>query len=580
MKKILGLLGLFLTVGSLSTGNAAQTNRYMIGLKQPTSGMMAPQRAQLQAEKQKLLKHLQSSQFAGRFESELSNLNAVVVKINNTTEVESLKKNAAVEFVDKEVFYFPPRPIIGSANMTNYVPQATMRGGEKTPWGIHAVKAPQAWNMSGAGVNARVLVLDTGIDKGHPSLASNFEGGQNFMEDDPQCSEKAPYPYFDNEGHGTHVAGTIAGALDQTGFTGVAPQAKISMGRVCGLVVNPFVGQCQSGCSNIAVAQGISWGVQQKVDVVSMSLGGPSASPSERRAVQAALQAGVTLVAASGNGAQDRDGSVVYDRVSYPAALPGVIAVGAIDINKQKASFSQYGPELAIVAPGVDVVSSVPRGTGMDPEVRVSVGGQNLTLVKSSTFQGSYAPSAPMVNELVPAGLGKPEDFKKVDVRGKFALVQRGEIMFADKATNAIRAGAKGLVVYNNAPGLIRGSITNDGSTLAIPVFMVEQQVGETLVKAVNMGQAARASLVVVRTDYASFDGTSMATPHVAGVIALMKSVNKSLTPAQVKEILMATALPLQPNNNNQMGAGLVDAQRAVEMSLKALRQQSNSTLR
>ncbi len=577
MKKLVGLLGLVLTAASLSVAQAAQTGRYMVGFKQPTSGMMAPQKAKILAEKQKLIQYVQSAAFAGRLESQLSNMNAVVVKVDNQDAVEALKKNAAVEFVDKEVFYFPPRPVKGSVHMPNFSARSQVVG-EKTPWGIHAVRAPEAWKMSAGGAGARVLVLDTGIDRDHPSLAANFEAGQNFMEDAARCTQPTPYPYFDQEGHGTHVAGTIAAAMDEAGFVGVAPNAKISMGRVCGMIVNPFVGQCQSGCSNIAVAQGIDWGVSQKVDVISMSLGGPSATPSERRAVQTAISSGVTLVAASGNGTQDREGNIVYDKVSYPAALNGVIAVGAIDVNKQKASFSQYGPELAIVAPGVDVVSSVPRGTGMDPEVRVAVGAQNFSLVKSSTFQGSASPTTPVVNELVPAGLGKPEDFSQIDVRGKFALVQRGEIMFAEKATNAIRAGAKGVVVYNNTPGLIRGSITADGSTLAVPVFMVEQHVGETMVKAIAGGQSVRASLVVVKTDYASFDGTSMATPHVAGVVALMKSVNKSLTPVQVKQILAETALPLQPNDKNQLGAGLVDAAKAVEMSLKTRPQNIRSS--
>lgn len=571
MKKVIGLISFLLTITFVTSGQAAQGGRYMIGLKQPTSGMMAPQKAKLQAETQKLMQYIQSSQFQGQMESQLSNINAVVVKLNSTTELEALRKNAAVEFVDKEVFFFPTQTAVKPIEMSNYSPQQSRRtrSADKTPWGIHAIRAPAAWNASGGGAGARVLVLDTGLDKDHPSIAANFEVGQNFIQDDPRCAPKLPYPFFDNEGHGTHVAGTIAGVMDQTGFTGVAPRAKVSAGRVCGNVMNPFENKCQNGCSNIAVAEGINWGVSQKVDVVNMSLGGNQATPSERRAVQVALQAGVTLVAASGNGTQDRDGSVVYDRVSYPAALAGVIAVGAIDSNKQKASFSQYGPELSIVAPGVDIMSSVPQGTGLDPEVRISLGQQGLTLVKSTTFQGSASSSVPVLGALVPAGFGKPSDFTQA-VRGKFALVQRGEIMFAEKAQNAIRAGARGLVVFNNEPGLIRGSITADGSMLPIPVFMIEQHIGQTILRAIQAGHQAHASLVVVATNYASLDGTSMASPHVAGIVALMKAANKALTPAQVKQILMGTAVPLQPNSNNQLGAGLVDAQRAVEMSARA----------
>ncbi len=545
MKNVLVLLTVLL--GSLS--QASESARYMVAFKQPTSAMMAPQKMQLQANVQKLLSHMQSPQFKGQLEAQLTRLNSVVVQINDSSEVTALRANPAVDFVDKEVFRPGPKPVLGFVNPLAYTPFASTRGaGAKTPWGIKTIRAMEAWNSSGGGKGARVLVLDTGIDKDHPAVAANFEAGKSFTNP----SVTANYPFFDDQGHGTHVAGTVAASLDNQGFSGVAPQAKLLMGRVCS----------NEGCSNIAVAQGINWGVEQKVDVVSMSLGGSFASPSERKAVAMALQAGVTIVAASGNSGESS--------VSYPAALSGVIAVGATDINNQKASFSQYGPELAVVAPGVDVMSSVPQGTGRDSEVKVSVGTQAFQVVASTTFAGSKSPMSAVTGELVEAGLGKPADFSGKNVRGKFALVQRGEIMFAEKAQNAINAGATGLVVYNNAPGLIRGAITQDGSELSIPVFMVEQTVGQALIQRMKSGQVAKASLLVVPTDYSSFDGTSMATPHVAGVIALMKAANKRLTPAQVKQILQQTATPLQPNSNNEVGAGLVDAEKAVQMALRA----------
>lgn len=555
MKKTSGfslmLVSALVLVGSLL--QAAQDVRYLVALKQPSSTMASIQRVELQKNTERLMQFVQSSQFNGQMESHLERVNGLIIKTSSAQDLEAIKSNPAVEFIDKEVFHKAPKPIAGFvATPQQFSPLRNFRSGQSTPWGIRAVRAVEAWNMSRSGLGSRVLVLDTGIDKDHPSLAPNFEAGRDFVGD----NNNVPYPYFDLGGHGTHVAGTVAAALDGSGFTGVAPQAKILMGRVCA-----------SGCSNLAIASGINWGVSQSVDVISMSLGGAFSTPSERRAIQAALNAGITVIAASGNSGEGR--------VSYPAALTGVIAVGATDINNQKASFSQYGPELAIVAPGVDVISTVPQGTGLESEVRIQVGQQSAQIVKSVTFAGSFAPAQPMINSLVPAGLGKPEDFAKVNVRGKYALVQRGEIMFAEKATNAIQAGAAGVIVYNNAPGLIRGSITSDGSTLPIPVFMIEQNVGETLVQMISSGRQARASLVVVRTDYSSFDGTSMATPHVAGVIALVKAANKSLTPAQVKQILQATATPLGPNSNNELGAGLVNAQKAVEMALRAKAQQS-----
>ncbi len=174
----------------------------------------------------------------------------------------------------------------------------------------------------------------------------------------------------------------------------------------------------------------------------------------------------------------------------------------------------------------------------------------------------------PAINVLVPAGLGKPEDFAKIDVKGKYALISRGEIKFAEKVANAIAAGADGAVIYNNAPGLIQGALTEDGSVLPIAVFMIEKTVGEEIVKKISSGKTVSATLQTIATDYSAFDGTSMATPHVAGVVALIKAANKSLTGSQVKEILKRTAQPLGPNNNNEYGSGLVNAEAAVNAAL------------
>jgi serine protease len=289
-----------------------------------------------------------------------------------------------------------------------------------------------------------------------------------------------------------------------------------------------------------------------------MSLGGMWSTPAERTAISAADKAGITVVAASGN-----DGTA---KVSYPAALPSVIAVGAIDNTLHKADFSQYGPELAVVAPGVAVVSSVPQGTGREAGVSIIVG-QKATKVNASTFQGAREILTAESNVLVNAGIGKPEEFTAA-VKGKYALIARGEIKFTDKVQNAINAGAAGVVIYNNAPGLIQGALTDGTTTLPVGVFMIEQATGLEIVKQLAAGQTVSASLQTVATDYAAFDGTSMATPHVAGVVALVKAANKSLTGAQVKAILKATATPLSPNDKNEYGSGLVNAEAAVEAAL------------
>lgn len=494
-----------------------------------------------------------------KVEDSLANVNGQVLEVSNAKAIEALKNHPEVAVVEVETFKPSPKPVNGfklvkaakawnqdvPADDSQSVPH--LNEGVATPWGIMAVHAGDAWDNAQAGKNARVLVLDTGIDPKHPALKANFEKGRNFFQsfDGPN-----PEDFIDKEGHGTHVAGTIAATYNEkTGFTGVAPLAKILMGRVCG----------DLGCSNIAVAQGINWGIEQKVDLISMSLGGPSSSSAERMAVANAEKAGVTVIAASGNGGNPQ--------VSFPAALPTVIAVGAVDSSITKTSFSQWGPELDIVAPGAAVISSVPQGTGRDSSTEITVDGQ-ATLVKSAAFSGTKLFPTAKVGDLVPAGLGKVEDFAKVNVAGKFALISRGEIAFAEKVKNALAAKAIGVVVYNNTTGLMQGALSEDGSELDVAVVMIEQTVGQKLVEQINAGKKASAAISTSASDYAMFDGTSMATPHVAGVVALIKSANKKLTPAQVRTILATTALPLSPNDQNQYGKGMVQADKAVHMAV------------
>lgn len=482
-------------------------------------------------------------------EDSLVNTSTLILNVNSEADIAKLQNNSEIETVEREIFHPLPRPmnnpLMGRA--VSGQSQAQAIPGNQTPWGITAVKAVEAWKDSNAGENARVLVLDTGIDKDHPALAANFEQGKDFTGEGG-----TPYAFIDQVGHGTHVAGTVAGVINQTtGFTGVAPKAKILMGRVCS----------EKGCSNVSISQGINWGIQVKADLITMSLGGAMSTPAERNAIKKAIAAGITVVAASGN-----DGSA---KVSYPAALTDVIAVGAVDSTLKKAEFSQYGPELAIVAPGVAVVSSVPQGTGRDAYVGMNFGSGEQQ-VASSTFQGARDPNGAESNQLVNAGLGKAEDFAGINVKGKYALISRGEIKFSEKVTNAIKAGATGVIVYNNAPGLLSGALTDDGSVLPVVVFMIEQATGQKIATALKSGQKVVATLKIVATDYSPFDGTSMATPHVAGVIALMKAANKDLTPKMVKEILRRTATPLDPNTANEYGSGMVNAELAVKEAIAA----------
>ena len=202
------------------------------------------------------------------------------------------------------------------------------------PWGIRRVNAAGSWETPrGQGAGAAVAVIDTGISKTHPDLVGQVLGGFNAL--DP----KNPDKWDDDQGHGSHVAGTIAGKRDGKGVVGVAPQAKLYAIKVLDADGN-------GGYSDVIA--GIEWAVKNKIPVANMSLGADEGSEALKRAVQAATKAGLLIVAAAGNSGGP---------VGYPASYPETIAVAASDVKDAVASFSSRGPEVDFIAPGVDVKS-------------------------------------------------------------------------------------------------------------------------------------------------------------------------------------------------------------------------------
>ncbi|MFI5347284.1 MAG: S8 family peptidase [Elusimicrobiota bacterium] len=212
---------------------------------------------------------------------------------------------------------------------------AAPKGG--APWGVARVNAPAAWS-SGQGAGVKVAVIDTGIDCTHPDLKCDFGAGTNIV--DPSAS-----PMDDNE-HGTHVSGTIAGR-GTGGPLGVAPKATL-------IPVKVLDGAGSGSLSDII--KGINWATNAGVDVINMSLGGPNGSPALQRAVDNALKSGVVVVCAAGNSGPNPD------TVGFPGGYPGVIAVAASDANDQVAKFSSRGDAVAFIAPGVDILSTIPGG--------------------------------------------------------------------------------------------------------------------------------------------------------------------------------------------------------------------------
>lgn len=227
---------------------------------------------------------------------------------------------------------------------------------QQVPWGISRINALEAAALvDESGVI--VAIIDTGIDYSHPDLAGKFVWGWSFYKGnrptDQECTPADPRPCKDGNGHGTHVAGTIAALDNSIGVVGVAPDVQLYI----------FKGLSDRGSGSYsAIAQSIIKatngpdgvpGTSDDADVISMSLGGPSGTAELENAVNYALSHGVVLVAATGN-----DGA---SSPSYPAAYPGVIKVGAVDINNNIPWWSNRGE--TILAPGVAVLSTW-RGGG------------------------------------------------------------------------------------------------------------------------------------------------------------------------------------------------------------------------
>lgn len=304
-------------------------------------------------------------------------------------------------------------------------------------WGLAKINAPAAWDRTTGSPNIVVAVIDTGVDLDHPELGPLLVPGFDMVdlganptppagfrfEGDFQGRDNVPQ---DEVGHGTHVAGTIACLSNNSrSVAGVTWQCRLMPVKVLTRIVNIADPSDVRGTGSAAdIAAGIRWAVDHGARVLNLSLGGTSDTQVERDAIAYAIARGAVVCAAMGNRG-------LGGPTSFPAAYPGVVAVGAIDATDRRANFSQVGPHIDIVGPGVDILSTV----------------------------------------------------------------------------------------------------WNDGTT--------------------------------------RMSGTSMATPHVAGVAALVLSCNSSLTGAQVADILRQTARPLRdvpadPVPNNNYGFGCVDAQAAV----------------
>jgi len=422
---------------------------------------------------------------------------------------------------------------------------------ETVPWGIPNIQADQV-SDSAAG-NMKVCIIDSGYEQTNPDLAANNATGTN---------DSGTGNWYQAGGsHGTHVAGTIAGVNNSEGVVGVLPNTNVNLH-----IVKVFNESGWGYSSDLVSA--VNTCVTNGAKVVNMSLGGPSASTSERQGLEAATAQGVLLIAASGN---DGDSSL-----SYPASYDTVMAVGAVDETGKHAEFSQFTPQVEIAAPGEAVLSTV-AGDGRLGSI--TIGGTtyaNDRVVPQTRFVnsgGNY-----VITNVDGSASGTLAScswtgsaYNCSNVSGNICLAERNdnqkgsnypEINPAKACTDA---GAAGVIVYSNSdrPGLQNPFLVDANGNVDVPSVSVNRTLGQALLS--QVGQAVSMA-VVGNQDYAYYNGTSMATPHVAGAAALAWSNNIDCTADEVRTALKATAVDLETaGRDDKTGHGLVQVKAASD---------------
>jgi subtilisin family serine protease len=421
----------------------------------------------------------------------------------------------------------PPQALAGLRNNPNIqlIEQDSPRYpmAQTVPYGVPMVQAPDLVATGADGSGIKVCIIDSGIKANHEDLSSVSMNG--YASSGQAWST-------DTCGHGTHVAGTIAAANNSLGVLGVSPGAvslhivKVFDGEACGWSYASSLIDAANRCE----AAGAK--------VINMSLGGGRANNTERNGFASLYGKGVLSIAAAGNGGNTQN--------SYPASYDSVISVAAIDSNKLVADFSQKNSQVELSAPGVSVLSTYPISGGS-----ASVGTSSYM---ASALEGS--PNAQASAGWVSGGLCDGGG----SFGGKVVLCERGDISFADKVLNAQNGGAVGVIIYNNASGGFSGTL--NGIATSIPSVSISQEDGQDIL-ANGAGKTATvdARVSTNANGYAVLDGTSMATPHVAGVAAIVWSANPAATNQQVRDALASTAEDLgSAGRDNSYGFGLVRA--------------------
>ncbi|HVS31373.1 MAG TPA: S8 family serine peptidase [Thermoanaerobaculia bacterium] len=402
---------------------------------------------------------------------------------------------------------------------------------QEVPYGIPMVQADLL--SDGAASNRKVCIIDSGFYTGHEDLTGNAVNGTN--------NTGTGNWYTDKCGHGTHVAGTVAAINNTTGVVGVLPNGKVNLH-----IIKVFGDDCAWAYSSDLIAA-LDACRKAGSNIVSMSLGGGKPiGPWEQNAFDSAYSAGVLSIAAAGNA-----GNTAY---SYPASHNSVVSVAALDSNKLVADFSQKNDQVELAAPGVAVLSTVPYLE------------ENTLSADGVTWSGGHIAASPRTSGTTGI-LADGSTCESVGSwTGQVVLCQRGNISFRDKVENARLGGAVAVAIYNNVSGGFLGTCDDGtGTSCSIPAISLSDTDGAAAKTKVGLSGTVVSKITQPASGYEAWNGTSMATPHVSGVAALVWSHNTTWTNDQIRKAMQATAEDLgAAGKDNSYGYGLVRARAAL----------------
>ena len=421
---------------------------------------------------------------------------------------------------------------------------------------------PRMDGIDGTGI--KIAVIDTGVDFNHPDLFGwgpdgKVVGGYNFIDEN-----QLP---MDTNGHGTKVAGIIAA---DGNTLGVAHKAKILAYKVS---------EDGEGVSSELIGKAIEKAIEDKADIINISLGVNKTNSKIDSAVNHAWDNGIFVVTAAGN-----DGPELKT-IGSPGRNFESITVGATYNN---------------------MTSSLIATLEIDEN--------QYTIIP---MVGSSKTQEPIIEKIVFGGFGKNSDLENLDVKDAILIVERGSdiegelLFFSIKEMNAAKAGAKALIVYNNQPGIFLGELIHEfsepGYTPQIPVVSIDREEGLEIIKTIErkslgimnlfynpdfiahfssrgpvspfyikpdiVAPGAYINTTQINSSYNFTSGTSFAAPHVSGAAALLLQKNPELQNYEIKSLLVTTVQPVsnaygQEFSLHESGSGRLDIANAYNANL------------